>query len=252
MIGGQEEIPPAFQHPLLRGKSPEEIERIFETQQRALDDVTREANELHSRVNTQPTAPTPVEQEEADPYGDDFLAPRFQVLERRVTKSLESMIAPLKEATASREGGSIRERLRNQYPKFQILEPHIDRLIREQGDNPATASEGQLRMLYHTALGVAMENGINLDPGEAPTPTRTPTTPPSQEGRPPVSIPQHRPSGAPLPKPTQPAKRELTENEKRLAREYFPNSENPEDDYRKLQSAEVDEVVEPGFSKEGW
>lgn len=67
-----------------------------------------------------------------------------------------------------------------------------------------------------------------------------------------MSIPQHRPSGAPLPQAPKPQKRELSENEKTLARFYFPNAEDAEEEYRKLQDAEIDEVVQPGFSKEGW
>ena len=69
-----------------------------------------------------------------------------------------------------------------------------------------------------------------------------------------MNIPQHRPSAAPLPEPQKEGGpvRELTENERILAKEYFPTEANPEDKYRELQDAEVDDIVEPGFSKEGW
>ena len=67
-----------------------------------------------------------------------------------------------------------------------------------------------------------------------------------------MGIPQHRPSTAPLPEPPKEAVRPLTEQERILARVQYPNHEDPEGEYRRMQSIEEDEVVEPGFSKEGW
>jgi len=227
-----------FQHPLLKGKSPEEIERIFETQESALKDVTKEANELHSRLNVQATAPTPQVEEEEEDYGDDFLAPKMRLLEGRLKKSMEEMVRPLKDNLSAGRAQSAREMLRGRHQLFSTLEPHIDRLLREQGIDPATAGEQQLTLLYHTALGVATEQGIDL---------RGTTEAPRNE-RPPMSIPQHRPSSAPLPKTPEKQKRELTENERILAKHYRMS----EDEYRAFQDQTEDDVVEPGYSKEGW
>lgn len=233
-----------FTHPLLKGKSPEEIEKIVALQEESLKQQGRELNEYHSRLQakTQESAPPP-QQEEPD-YGDDFLAPRFKVLEGRLSKRLEEMVAPLTQQVQRQTSGGGREALKQRFKHFATLEPHIDTLLREQGQDPLTASEQQLSLLYHTALGLASERGINLNTQEsAPAPQK-------QEAQ--VGIPQHRPSSAPMPKPPQAKPRELSEVERRLAKEYFPDADDPAAEYRKFQAMEEDDVVEPGFSKEGW
>jgi hypothetical protein len=252
IISGNQGQEVEWQHPLLKGKSPEEVERIFALQQSSLQEVTQEANTLHERLQNQPSAPSPKEEEDDGDYGDDFLAPKFERFERRLTRQMDEMVKPLRESFAKEGARSVRDTLRGELPHFTTLEPHIDKIIREQGQNPATASDGYLRMVYHTALGVATARGIDLnelaaESGTAPAPT------PSRQEKPSVSIPQHRPSSAPLPDTTPKAKvRELTEDERRLAKEFFPDSQNPEEDYRNLQDADEFDVVKPGFSKETW
>lgn len=67
-----------------------------------------------------------------------------------------------------------------------------------------------------------------------------------------MSIPQHRPSSAPLPEGPKETVRKLTEQEKILAHVQFKGHADPEGEYRKMQDIEEDEVVNPGFSSEGW
>ena len=242
-------VTPEFQHPLLKGKSVEDVERIFSTQQDTIASVTKEANQYHERLQRQESAPAPATlAEPEEPYGDDFMAPRFKTLEARLGKQLEQMVAPIKTAAIKSENAGIRDGLRAKFKHFNVLEPHIDNLLRQQDIVPATATELQLTHIYHTALGVANEQGINLETA-APAPTPTPT-----EG-PPMTLPQHRPSSAPIPDPPKAAKRELDENERRLAQEFFPHEVNAEaafDKYRAMQDAQEDEIVSPGFSKELW
>jgi len=240
-----------FQHPLLRGKTPEEVERLFRTQNDALLEQNTELNRLHS---VQASAPPPgtraepgVIEEPAD-YGDDFIASKFRTVESRLTKKMEDLVAPLASSIKTQSTVSVRDRLKKRLKNFSVLEPHIDRLIRGQGNNPEEATEDQLETLYHTALGYVHEQGLNIDIKESPAPSN----PSPDRGNPPVNIPQHRPSSAPIPKPPKPARRELTENEKRLAKEFFPRSQDPEGDYLKMQEAGEDEIVEPGFSRENW
>ena len=44
----------------------------------------------------------------------------------------------------------------------------------------------------------------------------------------------------------------IEEDERRLAKEFYPGSKDPEGDYRRDQDADESDVVSPGFSKEGW
>jgi hypothetical protein len=239
-----------FKHPLLKGKTPEEVEALVAAQQAALVAQNTELNRRHAEATPQPAAPTPARSDDASPYGDDFLAPRFKVLEERVTDHLGKMIEPLMRGAARSEGEGTRGKLRGELKHFTVLEPHIDALLREQKLDPATVKESQLRTIYHTAVGIATEQGINLSTA-ASAPAPAPEAPPTREA-PPIMIPQHRPSAAPLPARPGPARRVLSEEERMLAKVYFPASKDPEADYIALQDAPEDAVVQPGFSKDRW
>ena len=239
-----------YNHQLLKGKSPEEVDQLVSTLEAATREQNEELNRQHAQLQAATAAPVPAEKavEEGSPYGDDFLGERFQTFEKRLDAKLEAMVAPLKVGEAKTETRTVREDLTAKFKHWGTLEPHIDGLLRKQEIDPATATRAQLEMLYHTAVGLAQESGLDLG-GGAPPPTEK-----GPEEVIPVSIPQHRPSAAPLPDPPREGgpERELTENERILAKEYFPHAEKPEEEYRKLQDAEVDDIVEPGFSKEGW
>lgn len=230
-----------YQHPLLKGKTPEEIERIVAAQEAS---IRSQDEELNKRVagNRQDAAPKPVE--EPDPeYDDDFLAPKFKTLEQRLTNRLNKMVEPLTKGRAGEDAKTVRETLRSELKHFSLLEPHINQLMRENGQDPNAAQESQLRMLYHTAVGLAHDRGIPLTSGEeAPKPKEEAVPTP----------PQNRPSAAPLPSGGGPKKRELTEQERRIAHEQFRGEKDPEGEYRKLQEADIEEVVQPGFSKDQW
>lgn len=249
-----------FNHPLLKGKSPEEVERLFALQEQAVREQNTELNKLHSRVNSrrdEPTAPTPNQpaQPEDDGYGDDFMAPRLRNLEKRLVTTLDKMVEPLRRSHEATSTQSVRQQLASKFKYFTVLEPHIDSLLRERNFDPATVDEDTLTTLYHTARGIAAERGINLEvsgSSSAPTPAAPPQPNGNTSQEPPMAIPQHRASGAPLPAAAPQKQRELTENERRLAKEYFPDSQDPVKDYLNLQSMPEDEIVSPGFSKEGW
>ncbi len=239
-----------FTHPLLAGKSPEEIERVVRAMEASTKEQNVDLNRLQAQVNAQPAAPTPTEEgEEAEPYGDDFIGTRFKTFEGRMTKKLEETVAPLMASATKTDSESTREKLTKKFKHFASLEPHIDKLLRDQNIDPNTATQGHLEMLYHTAVGYAQESGIDLGGTEAPPPN---TPAPTGEEASIVNIPQHRPSGTPLPDAPQTKVRKLTEQERIIAHAQFRNSKDPEAEYRALQDAEVDDIVEPGYSKAGW
>lgn len=253
---------PEYQHPLLKGKSPEEIERIVQTQEEAIRQQNDELNVYHDKLQAASSAPPPAKEEEGDDdYGDDFLAPRFKRLEQKLSKQLENAVKPLVEHTKKAGASSVRDDLRQSLKHFSRLEPYIDQMIRNQGGAPHEANEASLRFYYFAALGLAEERGVSLDSGDGQPAAPTPTQEDPKPGQTPVNIPQHRPSSAPLPRPAgQDKPRALTEAERRLAAEYFPIGSSEEiktvqdqhKAYREWQDKEIDEVVEPGFSKESW
>lgn len=234
-----------FNNPLLKGKSPEEIEALFETQQRAIREQNTELNRLHEASAQTPRHAEGVgEEEEEEAYGSDFLAPRFKKMEDRLTKAMQAAVAPLRERGARDESNTTRTKLRSELKHFTLLEPHIDQLLRDQGANPLQANESMLRTIYHTAVGFATERGLNLNTSSEGT---------GHEEQP-VNIPQHRPSAAPVPSGEQrrTARRQLTEHERILAHQQFGGTKDPEGEFLRLQELPEDEIVQPGFSKEGW
>lgn len=244
-----------FSHPLLKGKTPQEIEALVKTQEST---IREQGTELNKRFDTQPSAPAPgtptresgrAEERETPDFGDDFIGPRFKTLYESLHNDLNEMIEPIRKQVQTGTAKTVREQLRETLPHFETLEPHIDRLLRENGQNPNTADEASLQNLYYMAVGIANTQGVNLS-----TETETETPKQSTEEKTPVSIPQRRPSSAPLPSESQRGggRRKLTENEKRLAHEMFKNEKDPEGAFLEWQNMEEDEVVEPGFSKETW
>lgn len=236
-----------FSHPLLRGKTPEEIERLFTLQEQSVRELNAEANRRFAAREQEAAQPARQEESGEDGYGDDFLAPRFRILEKRLGAKLEQAVAPLQAGQRGNESRGAREGLRTRLKHFGRMEPYIDQILREKNVDPNTADQSVLENIYHLAVGLSVERGINLNEA-APAPQQ-------QERRQesPVNIPQHRASSAPLPQERrEPVLRQLTESERRLAREYFPDSKDPEGDYRKYQDMNEDDVVSPGFSKELW
>lgn len=248
-----------FSHPLLKGKSPKEIEDLVAAQEAAMKSQNTELNNYHTRLSqlesqstNASTQPKTVEKDEYKEAG--FLAPAFQRLEQKLDNKLNEAVAPLRQETVVRRTETAREKLARELPHFTQVETIIDQVLRAQRVDPRTANEESLRFLYHTAVGMAVSNGVNLGTG-TPVDTAQPTDgePSNTSARPrndnPVNIPQRRPSSAPLPAvKTTEKKRPLTEEERR-----FANLRGmTEDQFRELQDLPDDEVVKPGFSKDQW
>lgn len=252
-----------FQHPLLKGKTPEQIEAIFNQQDEAIRDMDRRLNSVAPAPATPSTEGKPEAAPEPTPdYGDDYFGKRIKTLDQnltsKLTRTLEQMVDPIKKTIEGQAATGAREKLRGELRHFAKLEPYINNMIRNNGGDPNTVSEDSLRNIYTMAVGMATEKGINLEEADISAgdqPPQPPQPPQPAGGNRNVNIPQHRPSAAPLPanEPgdnNQP--RKLTENERKLARAYFPNAENPAEEYRKWQEKNSDDVVSPGFSKENW
>lgn len=249
-----------FSHPRLRGKSPEEIEQLFSLAEDTIRSQNSELNTYHDRLNAvsqekAPSGTTREGSEELPDYEDNFLRPGLQTLERRIMGQLEKTVAPLREELGQGRAQTAREVLRKELRYFDALEPTIDKTLREGGVRPDSANEGQLRQIYHNAVGIATEKGWDLNSlltrnkqeGEGVTNTNSSNNNRQQESS--VGIAQRRPSSAPLPETSsKPKLRQLTEQERRLAREFGMT----EKEYLEEQSRPDDEVVSPGFSRDNW
>lgn len=242
--GGQ----PTFNNPMLRGKSPEEIERMFQALNETVQTQNSELNQYQQRLQShgQERARGPGEEEQLPNYGDTFVAPELKTLEDRLAKKMEQMVAPLQQSFQSQQAQSARDQIRAKLKHFTVLEPTIDQILRQQGLNPTLVSQTQLEQVYYTAVGLANERGINLTQnaaGEGDSPGNA-----NPNGGNAVNIPQRRPSTSPLPQGQGKPKVQLTEEQRRMARFYGMTDEQ----YHKELTTPDDEVVTPGFSKENW
>lgn len=234
-----------FTNPRLAGRTPQEIEALFAT----LDATVQEQGRTLNRLSAQPVAPTPVVQPSAPApvTKEAFWEDPGTVVRRQVQEALAPLQAEVNEIRrgfTKQEVESGRDRLRKSHDDFDFFEPYIDNELRNRNIDPATAEEPLLETLYYAALGMATKKfNYTGKPKQQDTPVSTAPTPvPPQPPMP----PQHRPSSAPMPVGTgqrAPARRELNENEKRLAREYFGKEKDPEGAYLAWQEADETEVV---------
>lgn len=249
--GGQgSESQLTFRNPMLQGKSPEEIERMFQALNETVQSQNTELNAYQSRMHPENQERASGPDENLPEYGDNFVTPELRTLENRLAKKLEQMVAPLQQGFQTQQAQSARAQIRAKLKHFTVLEPTIDQLLRQQGLNPALVPQSQLEQVYYTAVGLANERGINLSQpateGEA-TGTNSPGNANPNGGNA-VNIPQRRPSTSPLPQGQQKQKVVLTEEQRGMARFYGMTDEQ----YYKELNTPDDEVVTPGFSKENW
>ena len=92
---------------------------------------------------------------------------------------------------------------------FDKYRPHVETMLQNMGVGPTQVTPDLLESLYYGAKGYIATHEANVASTAAP-PTSTQRPPP----------PQHRPSSAPLPRSKSTELRELTEDERRLAREF--------------------------------
>lgn len=226
---------------MLKGRSPEEVERIFNTMEAAtreqgatLTKLSREMTELKTQ-----TAAPPAPAEPAVSAQDFFNDPMAQV-RKEMSRQIEPLVEEIRGARDELTAPNAREKLAREYGDWGQVEPYIDVLITQQ-NFPNPNDEGLLRMLYLTAKGYMTHQGISIDPAADPQPQ-----PGLPQQQPVVAPPQHRastPPPPPPPTPQQPQVRELSENERRLARESGMSAEQ----YIKWQEMDMDEVAEADF-----
>ncbi len=171
-------------------------------------------NELSAKVESLPTTvtPEPTQQERANKFYSDP--------EAAINAAIEKAIAPLKNFVTTFKSESAYDRLKNKFkadPRFketiEKYEPFIDQAMAKNEPN-----DNNMIGVLSGIVGAATL-GLLATPS-APAPT---TTSAANNGEPTTVItPPHirpTPSATPRPQDDKPKRRQLTENEKRLARE---------------------------------
>jgi hypothetical protein len=189
-----------FRHVLLQGKRPEEIDRIVASLEAATREQGRELSRLTAQQNqlVDPTPPPPPSQEE-------YFNNPGQAIRNEVQLALRDAIEPFKRDLAASNARSVWDTVAARHPDFEVTRPLIEVYLQKNPNIPVT--EESLSTLYYTAKGYMAEN--------APVAAR-----PSSSSAPSPAPPQHAASSHPIPQQKKKtATRQLTENERRLARE---------------------------------
>lgn len=223
--------PPEYRNPRLKGKSVEEIDRLVSTFEDTVREQSQRLSSLEREKATRPTAPA------APAEKPDFFADPYAAMKRAMDEEIAPLRAELKGATDFVGRREVRQQMRERYGDWDQVEPYVDQLLAKQ-NFPDPNDPGLLETLYYTAVGVMTRQG-----SYAPTPGGR-SEPPPREGDRPAAPPQHRASPPPPPPPPAPPgggktpPRQLTESEKRLAREYKMS----EGEYLQWQDAEAEDV----------
>lgn len=236
-----------FNHPLLKGRSPEEVERLFTMQENAMREqgtrLTQLTQEVDDIKKSQTTPPEP------DPTAQEYFSDPVKTLRRELERQVEPLREEIKSTKAEFGAPLVRQKLSQEYEDWPQVEPYVDMLI-NQDPTADPNNEGLLRSLYFMAKGMMTHQGIDVSqpqpeptaqPQVQPQPAAHPGTPQPQPMQ--MAPPQHRassPPPPPPPAPVEPQLRDLTENEKRLAREYGMTAE----EYIAWQETDMDEVAE--------
>lgn len=258
--GGQTE----FRHNRLQGRSPAEIERYVQQ----LEDTVREQGTAltaaQRQQQQQPQGQQRQQQQEGPPQisEDEFFSNPGESVKKILEYELNRTVKPLNEeiqTLAQRDQAErLRSRYRSRFPDWDHYEGQIELMAQRAGMTleQVLTSEQVTQVMYYAAKGMTSEEGTqpmsqqpqnqqgNQGAQRSPgSPAQQQPPQGQQQQAPQQGVPQHRPSAAPLPNQGQGQQsgptRELTENERRLAREYGMTAQQ----FLEWQSMEADAVV---------
>lgn len=225
-----------FTDPRLEGKTPEEVERLYQLQDRAIREQGTKLSEYHdaevARAGRVDDGPAEISDEE-------FWKSPTTTVQRLLDKAIE----PFKRDLAAGRVEDAWDQARR-LTGFTDYEPTIRELMATREITDPTFDT--LRTLFATVVGAEKLGMIDTGLGERPV--EAVEAPPTRET--PAPPPQHGASRQPLPKPGEEKKkplRDLTENERRLAREQGMTHER----FLELQEMDEGEFAESLEQREG-
>lgn len=245
---GDEGAQGPFTHPDLKDKDPKEVERLYDMMKNTtreqgarLNEMARQQNQSRQQNQGQGSQGSQApEGAQGEFSADDFWKDPVGTMRGLVKSEMEETVRPLRDridSGGSQEGGqggqvvgeAARAQLREQIPDFQTNEPWIDQLLAQLGIAPEAATLETLRMVNYTARGMRQDQqgqtpqqGQQMNQNQQDQQGRQGQQQNPTQRQQPNPPPQQRPSSAPLPRgqESQGATRDLTENEKRMAREF--------------------------------
>lgn len=188
-------------------------------------------DELLRQKNAPPEVKKSDEERKADFYKDPMMA--LEEVVKKVTAPLTDFVTGYR---TNDEYARIKNEIKNDprfAPKFAKLEPVLDGLIKQALDGGAVLSPGLVYSSVLAAIGLIEVGNIPGVSFREEAPVSKPEN--KSESRPVITPPHLAPSTPPQPRAPEAKTRDLTENEKRLAREMKLTPEQ----YIELQQGDV-------------
>lgn len=210
---------PGFNHPRLKGKTPEQVEALVSL----LEDTVREQGSELTKAHAQQHQPAEESEPQIEmPNDDDFFDKPVESVSRvvqnefgRLKKDFETMLNPLVEDIRGRKASGILEQFIQAYPDAKNYLPDMQEIARGMGVQ--LSDMATIQAIYWMAKGRASsEGGVDVRQQE-PRQQEQPRQEPVRRDAP----PQHRPQNQPLSQGEESSKklRSLTESEERMRRE---------------------------------
>lgn len=229
-----------FEDPLLKGKSPQEIEELFRMSKQVVSGQKSRLDQQGKELEAARTAPLP---DPAKVPEKDFFTDPDSAMKRltdHMDKQIGTLRTEIKDARQDFAAQGVDERMAAKHPDWAETRPYVDMLLAEQ-NFPNPNDENLLGSLYYTARGLMLERGM-ISVKKEPTGEEGDSVPKAHGG----PIPQHRVSPPPPPprKPKGGDEKEVTwdqldETEKAMARYYKMNPTQ----FKEWQNADIGDVA---------
>lgn len=251
---------PNSSNPPASATDTENVTRYNQILEENLREQNRQIQQLQdqlARATTTPAAPAapqPSDEEERQNFYNRPVATTRQMIQ----EELDRTIKPLTDFVQQMRGGTESEKIMSRLKVDPRFAPHWDAAVENAVNSviarlsPDQINEQTIQSTIIQALGLKSIGQLAPVPG-SPAPSAPPAPAPSNpptNGNPPVSSPPHmRPSAPPGPNANQPVRRrQLTENEKRLAREKRM-TDDVYLDWIEMPASQIAKAPIPGASK---
>lgn len=223
-----------FSHPLLKGKTPAEIEAIVTSSLAAVKEQGSRLTQVESdlaNARREPVRENKVEKVTSEKFFEDPDAAIGDI----VARQMEKIMSPFKEDLARTRVKGVWDELESQYPDSKHYRDLMKTMLNNLNITAPTLET--LEHFYYTAKGKAASEGRNIEEREEEVGEKKP-----EKRRMP---PQHSPSGQPIPRGQGNNKvRKLTENERTIAKmQGFPDSAEGHAEFLKWLDADEGDVI---------
>lgn len=204
-----------FSHPSLKGLTEEQLATRLALTEQTVKEQGKKLNEYHNRFVTQNTqnqntnnqeSQTPFSAPTAEDFWKDPLKSQESVTRRIIREEMQQIIAPFREDMVESRTERAWAQVRSRHADLDDYRVWIENQLNTNGvTNP---DPGTIEMLYFAAVGMSSKQGNHGNNNQP--------NPPQQRMN-----PQHPPSNHPVRGERKTSnQRELTENERRMMREF--------------------------------